>query len=158
MPSLVRMAFPIGAAAMVYSVLRPHPLVSAGPALIGTAIFAGITGIAIFTAPPKLRHRPGHKLACLLPWILTAMLVINWWNDRSPELHHRTSVIEAHYSHGWDYLVVRSWRPGRKREVLFVRTWFVPANRWPAFHSGDAITVSTRAGSLKLPWIASLSR
>ena len=155
---MMRGAFPIGAVALAYLVVSPHPLVSAGPTLIGVAVFFFITYLAVFTAPPKLRARPGHKVACLLPWILCALLVINWWNDRSPEVRHNTTVFEAHYSRGWDYLVVKSWRAGRKREVLYLRTWFVLTGHWPRVHNGDTISVGVKPGALGIPWISSLSK
>ncbi len=158
MGHIVRAAFPVGVLALAYSVISPHPLLDAGPTLIGVAIFSFVTGVAIFTAPTKVRARPGHKVACLLPWIFTAMLVMNAGMDKSTEVRHSTVVLETHYSRGWDYLVVRSWRPGRKREVLYLKTWFVFPAHWEAFRPGQTVKVGTRSGALHLAWISSLSR
>src|SRR5215471_6691832 len=155
---MVRAAFPIGTIALAYLVVSPHQLLNAVPILIGVIVFGLIAGAAIFTAPPKLRTRPGHKLACLLPWILCAILVINWSNDRSPEIRHSAKVLETHYSSGWDYLVVKSWRPGRDREVLFLKTWFTVQRHWPTVTCGDSVWVGVRSGALQLPWISSMSK
>jgi hypothetical protein len=157
MTQIVRALFPVGAVALAYSVLSPHPLLGARPALIGVAVLCLIAGAAIFTAPQKLRNRPGHKVTCLLPWILTAILVINWKEDTSREMRHSTVILETNYGRGWDSIVVRSWRPGRTKETLYLRSWLLSRPRSSDFHRGQAVTVGTKPGALGLPWMSSLS-
>lgn len=137
--------------------MSPHQLLGARTALIGVAVLCLITGIAVFTAPGKLRSRPGHKVACLLPWILAAMVMINWKLDSAVEVRHPAVVVESSYGRGWDSVTVRSWRPDHKLETLYLHSSRFSRSRPQYFRRGQEVTVGIKPGALGLRWVSSLS-
>ena len=49
-------------------------------------------------------------------------------------------------------LVVRSWRPGRTDESVYINSFA------PFYFRGQTVTVGVRSGALGLPWISSVLR
>jgi hypothetical protein len=66
-------------------------------------------------------------------------------------------VIRISYSRRSRTLIVQSWRTGRSNESLALRSgfWFSPR---AYYHSGQTVTVGTRAGALGMPWVTRITR
>lgn len=139
----------------------PYPLLDGGSVLLGSVIAAlGVLG-TLKLAPLGERVGPAYLLMGCLPWVLAATLVANGALDHSPETVHQTTAISTSRASPLYIVEVRSWRPGRSTETLYLhRGFFIVFNasvRQPFYHLGQPVAVGVRQGALGLPWIDSLS-
>lgn len=148
-------AFLVGALALAFSVGAYQPFDTDGM-LLGILVLC-VTALAVLaTADTDEGISPKYVLAALLPWLLSAVFVANGALDHSQEMRYHTVVIEEHFnSPRWwvgDSIVVRSWRPDRSRERVYIRGI-------QAFYDpGEGVTVGIRPGALGIAWVSSLLR
>lgn len=144
--------FLFGALALGIS-LHPYQPFDAGSMLLGVFAIC-ITALGILVTADKDEHiNAMYLLAALLPWLLASALVVNGALDRSPETLYHTVVIKEHFNRKWmDSIVVRSWRPGRATESVYVRGY----NGF--YDPGEGVTVGIKPGVLGIAWVSSVSR
>jgi hypothetical protein len=86
-----------------------------------------------------------------LPWILAAILLANGALDSKDVTYYPTTVYNRYNMpgivRGTRRLIVRSWRDGQKVERLAVNS-----DDFDRFHSGDAVSVGVKPGTLGIPW------
>ena len=159
---ILRIIFLVGALVVVLSVTGPYPLLGAGPMLlsIGIIIFIGAGILTMKTKSEK--PSASHLFITLFPWLLAGFLVVNGARDRSQEDVHQTVVVTEHFGRFWDTVVVRSWRPGRKTESLYLKTGFNlrTGTYFPGrfFFDGKPIAVGVRQGAFGMPWLSTISQ
>ena len=86
------------------------------------------------------------------------MLFANGALDPSNEVRHSTVVLQSTYGRSWTILDVRSWRPDRTKESIYIKTGF-PWSRDPGFFfEGKPVAVGVRSGALGIEWVSSITR
>lgn len=92
-----------------------------------------------------------------LPWLLSGLLFLNGYFDRTQPREHRTVVVEKFYMRGLvrgsRRLIVDSWRDGQRFERLAV-----DRDDFERFGRGDEILVKIQAGLAGIPWIYGVYR
>lgn len=160
---ILHVVFILGAVIAGFFVTEPYPILGSGPILLCVAILA-VLAAAIITTASKVGFRagPSYILIALLPWFLAGSLIANGALDHSPEVDYQTVLMHQDYGRSYLYLTVRSWRPGRATESLYVKTGFNlrTGKYWPDsyFYEGDAITIGVRSGAFSMPWICRISQ
>jgi hypothetical protein len=83
--------------------------------------------------------------------LLSLLVLVNGWRDRSPLSAVRATVIQKTYTRGRGgtsyVVVVSSWRPGRSEEELRVG-----ARTYNNVVVGKPVTVGVHKGAFGLPW------
>jgi hypothetical protein len=92
-----------------------------------------------------------------LPWLLSGLLFINGYFDRTPPREHKTMVVEKFYMRGLvrgsRRLIVNSWREGQRFERLAV-----DRDDFDRFERGDAVLVRSQSGFVGIPWVYGVYR
>lgn len=155
---ILHVIFLVGAFGLAYCVLSPYPLLGAGSALVFLLVVCLCDGSFLFLECGDESVSAKSLLASLLPWVLAATLLVNGAYDNSNEIRHPTVVVDTQYGRAWTVVVVRSWRPDRTNESLYIKEGL----NWPRnpafFHQGESVTVGVRSGALGFPWISSIYR
>ena len=155
---ILQIIFLVGAFALAYCVLSPYPLLRAGPALVFLLVVCFCAGSVLFGVDKDESVTAKHLLACLLPWVLAGTLLVNGKYDNSNEIRHPTVVVYTQYGRTWTVVVVRSWRPGRANESLYLKEGLDLPRNPPFFYQDEPVTVGIKSGALGMSWISSLSR
>jgi hypothetical protein len=135
--------------------------------LDGILIFVGVLffftlGLVVWLEHRARRRQPLEALKrvfyslAIIPWIISALLVINGGFDSAPPTSRVTSVVGRFSMPGVvrsSRLVVRSWRSGRTIER-------VPVGRmdFDRFHRGDTIEIQVQEGLAGIPWVSGVRR
>jgi len=97
------------------------------------------------------RLRTAYVCASFALLLLSLLVLVNGWQDRSPRSAVRATVIQKTYSRGrggTSYsVIVSSWRPGRSVEELRVGV-----RTYNNVVVGKPITVGVHKGAFGLPW------
>jgi hypothetical protein len=93
-----------------------------------------------------------------LPWILTAMLLINGRFDTPKNIQYMPATVRDTFYmkgiiRGSRRLIVPSWRPGRKFERIAV-----DAYDFDRFRVGDSLEVGVEPGVVGIPWVYGVYR
>jgi hypothetical protein len=155
---ILHLIFLVGAFALAYCVLRPYPLLGAGTALVALLVVCFCAGSILFGARKDENVTTKSLLASLLPWVLAGSLLVNGAYDVSNEILHPTAVVDTEYGRAWTVVVVRSWRPGRTNESLYIKEGLNLPRNPQFFYQGEPITVGVKSGALRISWISSISR
>jgi hypothetical protein len=160
---LLGVAFILGAFLFAVSVTGPYPLLRAGPALLCVAAVFIVAGKILFSNPKPERISFGYATLVLLPWLLAALILMNGALDPEHEILHETVVVKQDFYSPWDVLTVRSWRPGRSTEALYIKTGFsFNSGKWSYtgafFMSGKPVVIGVKPGAFGIPWISRISQ
>ena len=155
---ILHLIFLVGAFALAYCVLRPYPLLGAGTALVTLLVVCFCAGSILFGARKDESVTAKSLLASLLPWVLAGSLLVNGVYDVSNEILHPTAVVDTEYGRAWTVVVVRSWRPGRTNESLYIKEGLNLPRNPQFFYQGEPVTVGVKSGALWISWISSISR
>lgn len=141
----------------IYCVSGPYPLLESGPALLAVAILCFCAVCIVIGAPLDGRGSAKYVLISLLPWVLAALFLANGAFDHSDEVLHQTVVVESHYYlRGWTIVVVRSWRPERAKESLYLKTWLLDKRGF--YLEGEPLAVGVKSGAFGMPWVTQIFR
>ena len=146
--------FLVGCIALVYFANGPYPRLYDHGAFFWIFI-SGFLMLVHFLRNSSRNNSTPKYLAALLPWLLASLFLANGLFDHSEEQRYSTVVLEMHFSYFSgirDTIDVRSWRPGRTIESVYVR------NKQGFFYPGERVTVGVRAGALGLSWISGVYR
>ena len=91
-----------------------------------------------------------------VPWLLSGLLIVNGWMDRSPPSVHTATVVSKFSMPGWlqqHRLVVSSWRAGRLLERIAV-----DASDQSRFLKGDEIEIGVHEGLAGIAWVSDVHR
>ena len=147
--------FLVGALALAFSVNAYQSFDTQG--MLPGILVVSITALAcLATADADHEISPKYVVAALLPSLLAAAFVANRALDHSQEMRYHTVVIEEHFNpprwYVGDSIVVRSWRPGRSTERVYLRGV-------QAFYDrGEGVTIGIRSGALGIAWVSSVLR
>jgi hypothetical protein len=155
---ILRFVFLFGAFALAGGVMGPYQPLGTGTVMVASLIICICAGTIVFSADKDENVAARHLLACMVPWALAALLIANGAFDHSDEIRHQTVVVDTHYGRSWDRVIVRSWRPGRTNETLYIRDTFFMPSKFGFFLRGEPVTVGIRSGALGMPWISTISR
>lgn len=147
-----------GSIALIYSILRPFPLLAAGQALLSVLLICLSLGIILFRAEAGEPATGMYLLISLTPWLLLALSLANGAFDHSIETRHPTTVVSTDYGLTWNKVVVNSWRAGRGHESLYIKTSLLFRGSPGFFIQGEPLSIGIRSGALGVPWISNISR
>jgi hypothetical protein len=154
--------FVLGALAFVAASSRYPALELDGILIFIGALFFTTLGLAIWVERRALRHAEVEALRRIyyglipLPWLFSALLLMNGSLDREPPQMEEARVV-GKFSMGGALpsrrLIVTSWREGHRIER-------VPVDRsdYDRFSPGDLIEVRVEDGLVSIPWVAGVSR
>lgn len=146
-----------GLAPGLYCISWPYPLLESGPVLLAAAILYLCAICVVLGTPFEAGSRIKYLLIALIPWAFAGLFVANGALDHSQEVLHSTKVVDSeYYLRGWNIVVVRSWRPGRKVESLYLKTWLLDKTGF--YLEGEPLTVGVRSGALGMPWLTQVMR
>ena len=150
----LKFIFLFGLFALAYGIFHPYPPLNPNAIVIACYALVVIVGAMLFTAGNDAAVTATYLLGSLLPWLLAGLLLANGALDQSSEHQYQTVVVNTRYSFRWpgDELYVRSWRPGRTTESLYVR------GLQAFFLRGEHVTVGVKPGALGILWVSSFSR
>ncbi len=152
---LLTILFLLGSFAVVYvGLVQYPPLDLLAPAILFVIGFA-MVGLFLRQGRKERQKPTGrHITAALLPWVVAVLFFVNGEMDDSTEIRYPTVIIETHYGSriGGRSLIVRSWRPNRQTETIYMSAFA------PFYFPGRQITVGIKSGALGIPWIRSISR
>ena len=151
----LRMVFLAGVLALIVCLSYPYPPLDRGVATIGLLALCGCAAIILFNVPREAPIIVKDVLVAIFPCLLAAALLGNGLFDASQEVLHQTVVVRTVYGRR-SSLIVQSWRPGKSTEALPLRSSFL-GQRGFYFH-GQSVTVGTRSGALRMPWVTRISR
>jgi hypothetical protein len=149
--------FVVGCLVLVLTIAVPYPLLGAGKVFLAAGLLFLLVAPALAAAPRWLSETPLFTLLAVCPWVFAAVLITNGALDRSSEIVHQTVVIGQRFYGTCDAVTVRSWRPGRSSEELYLRTGrgFSPVY---GLSNGKAAIVGVRNGAFGLPWVSRVSQ
>jgi hypothetical protein len=135
-----------------------YPPLDAGPLVVfGLCIFFLPMALKLSSIVRKQlsedvgRMRTAYVCASFALLMLSLLVLVNGWRDRSPRSAVRATVIQKTYTRtkgGASYsVVVSSWRPGRSVEELRVG-----ARTYNNVVVGKPVTVGVRKGAFGLTW------
>lgn len=154
---VLHVVFIVGLFVALHSVLRPCPLLEAGPSLLGLVCIFFCAGGVLFSAEKDEGATVKYVFAAFVPWLFAALLIANWKFDTSENVAHQTVVIRNHYGRYWNVVTVKSWRKGRSEENIYLKSWLFPTPGPRFFHAGEPLTISVGAGALHMAWIGNIS-
>lgn len=138
------------------------PLDLDGVLIFVGALFFLTLGLAVWLDARARHHREVEALKQIfralvpVPWLLSALLFVNGWMDRSSPAVHSATIVSKFSMPGWlreHRLVVTSWRSGRLFERIAVDT-----NDQARFLRGDEIEIGVHEGLAGIAWVSEIHR
>ncbi len=121
---IVYIIFFLGAAALVFSVVGPYPVLGAGPMLLGVIALIVVTAGVLLNEPGVGGPTARRMFLTLFPWLFAGLFFANGALDHSDAVLYEMVVVKQDFFRSWDVLTVRSWRPGHTTESLYIKTVF----------------------------------
>jgi len=137
---------------VIYPPLDAGPLVAFGLCVFLLPFVLKLSSVVRKRLSEDLgRLRTAYVCASFALLLLSLLVFVNGWQDRSPRSPVRATVIQKtstrHRSTTSYNVIVSSWRPGRSVEELRVG-----ARTYNNAVVGKPVTVGVRKGAFGLPW------
>jgi hypothetical protein len=137
---------------VIYPLLDAGPLVAFGLCVFILPFVLKLSSIVRKRLSEDVgRLRTVYVCASFSLLLLSLLVFVNGWQDRSPLSAVRATVIQKTSTRGRGgtsyYVIVTSWRPGRSVEELTVG-----ARTYNNVAVGKPVTVGVHKGAFGLPW------